>query len=49
MRDPKLCEYWQLAETGPRTYDLVWLLNAHEAMDMEDEMQRRAESARKQD
>lgn len=49
MRDPKLCEYWQLAETGPRTYDLAWLLNAHEALDMEDEMQRRAEAARKQD
>jgi hypothetical protein len=49
MRDPKLCEYWQLAETGPRTYDLAWLLNAHEAMDMEEEMQRRAKAARKQD
>jgi hypothetical protein len=35
LHNPPLCEYWQLSETGPRTYDLVWLFNANEAMDLE--------------
>lgn len=47
MRNPPLCEYWQLAETGPHTYDIVWLLNAHEAMDIEEELDRRVARARK--
>jgi hypothetical protein len=33
LSTPPLCEYWQLSETGPRTYDLAWLLDAHEALD----------------
>ena len=48
MRDPPLCEYWQLSETGPHTYSLAWLMDAHEAMDMEDEMWRRHRAASKE-
>jgi hypothetical protein len=45
MRNPPLCEYWQLAETGPGTYSIEWLMDAHEAMGMEEEMLRRAREA----
>ena len=49
MHNPPLCEYWQLAETGPHTYSLAWLLDAHEVMDMEEEMERRREAARQKE
>ena len=48
MRDPPLCEYWQLAETGPHTYSLATLMNMHEAMDMEEELLRRQRAASKE-
>ena len=42
LRNPPLCEYWQLDETGPHTYDINWLARAHEVMDVEEENDRRA-------
>jgi hypothetical protein len=45
LRNPPLCEYWQLSETGPHTYGLDWLLNAHEAMDMEAVLRQRMRKA----
>ena len=41
MRNPPLCEFWQLDETGPHTYDIDWLADAHEAMNVEEENDRR--------
>ena len=38
---------WQLEETGPHTYSIVWLYLAHEAMDMQALMQQRIDRALK--
>jgi aspartate aminotransferase-like enzyme len=32
MRDPPLCQLWQLEETGPHTYSINKLEDFHEAM-----------------
>ena len=46
LRNPPLCELWQLTQTGPGTYDIYELMDMHEAMDMEAEMRRRYEDKR---
>jgi hypothetical protein len=35
LRDPPLCELWQLQEVGPRTYSIVDLMKFNEVIDME--------------
>jgi hypothetical protein len=47
LRNPPLCELWQLKETGPETYSLCDLADFHEAMDMQEEMERRWDAASK--
>jgi hypothetical protein len=46
MRNPPLCQLWQLTQTGPGTYDVCQLMDMHEAMDMEAETLRRYEAKR---
>jgi hypothetical protein len=45
LRDPPLCQLWQLTQTGPQTYSVVDLMLFHEAMDMENLARRRIERA----
>jgi DNA-binding HxlR family transcriptional regulator len=45
LRNPPLCQLWQLTETGPGTYDICQLMDMHEAMDMENEEAARLEDA----
>jgi hypothetical protein len=45
LRDPPLCQLWQLTQTGPQTYSIVDLMLFHEAMDMEALVRRRIEKA----
>ena len=47
LRKPPLCQLHQLTETGPGTYSLAQLADMHEAMDMEEEAQRRWDAAMK--
>lgn len=46
MRNPPLCQLWQLTEAGAGTYSICDLADFHEAMDMEIEYDRRVEAAR---
>lgn len=46
MRDPPLCQLWQLHETGSQTVSLDRLADMHEAMDEEDEYRARHDDGR---
>jgi hypothetical protein len=41
MRNPPLCQLWQLNQAGAGTYSLGELADMHEALDMEEECRRR--------
>lgn len=47
MRNPPLCQLWQLTQAGPGTYSLSDLADMNEAIDMEEELLRRQQKAAK--
>jgi hypothetical protein len=47
MRNPPLCQLWQLTEAGAGTYSICELADFHEALDMQEEHERRVEAERK--
>lgn len=46
MRNPPLCQLWQLTQAGPGTHSIDELADMHEAMDMQEEYEHRVEAAR---